>query len=63
MTRRLAWTLVTALGVLVAIGVPVGWSLTRPAETVGARAAEELAGTTPAAPTSSAPGTGLPPVG
>lgn len=55
--RRLIWTLVTALGVLVAVGVPVGWSLTRPAETVGAQAAEELAGTTPAAPSSAAPGT------
>lgn len=54
--RRRAWTLVTALGVLVAIGVPVGWSLTRPAETVGAQVAAELAGTTPAGPTATPTG-------
>lgn len=36
---------------LVAIGVPVGWSLTRPAETVDAGVAEGLASTTPAPPT------------
>lgn len=54
--RRYLWTLVTALGVLIAIGVPVGWSLTRPAENVGAQVAEELAGSPPAAPSSAARG-------
>ena len=53
--RRTTWVLVTALGVLVAIGVPVGWSLTRPAETVDAQVAEELASTSPAPSTAAAP--------
>lgn len=52
--RRTTWVAVMALGVLVAIGVPVGWSLTRPAETVDAQAAETLASSTPAPPTATA---------
>jgi sortase family protein len=46
--RRTTWAAVLALGVLVAIGVPVGWSLTRPAESVDAQVAETLASSTPA---------------
>ncbi|HEY6745127.1 MAG TPA: class F sortase [Mycobacteriales bacterium] len=64
--RRTTWVVVTALGVLVAIGVPVGWSLTRPAETVDAQVAETLASMTPApstaAPTASAVAAPVPPV-
>jgi hypothetical protein len=46
--RRLGWALVTAVGVLVSAGAPIGWSLTRPARTVGAGVAESLAGSLPA---------------
>lgn len=46
--RRLGWVLVTAFGVLVSAGAPIGWSLTRPALTVGAGVAESLADSTPA---------------
>jgi Sortase domain len=53
--RRTTWAAVLALGVLVAIGVPVGWSLTRPAETVDAQVAESLASSTPAPSTAAAP--------
>lgn len=65
--RRTTWAAVLALGVLVAIGVPVGWSLTRPAESVDAQVAETLASTTPApstaaAPTASATTVAVPPV-
>jgi hypothetical protein len=52
--RRLGWALLVAFGVLVAVGVPVGWSLTRPPETAGGRAAAALASATPA-PTRTAP--------
>lgn len=52
--RRTIGVAAVALGVLVAIGVPVGWSLTRPAETVDAQVAETLAGTTPAPSTAAA---------
>jgi Sortase domain len=44
-----------ALGVLVAIGVPVGWSLSRPAESVDAQVAETLASMTPAPSTAATP--------
>lgn len=46
--RRLGWALVTAVGVLVSTGAPIGWSRTRPARTVGAGVAESLADSTPA---------------
>lgn len=46
--RRLGWVLVTAVGVLVSTGAPIGWSLTRPARTGRAGLAESLADSTPA---------------
>jgi Sortase domain len=46
--RRLGWALLSAVGVLVSVGAPIGWSLTRPAQTVGAGVAESLADSTPA---------------
>lgn len=55
--RRLVWAVVAAVGVLVAVGVPLGWSLTRPAETVGAQVADELA-SSPAIPSPSASSAG-----
>jgi hypothetical protein len=53
MTRR-AWTVLTVLGVLLAVAAPVGWVLTRPPRTVGASTAEQLAGPTPGAPAAGA---------
>ncbi len=52
--RRLWWTGLLAVGVLVAVVVPTAWFVTRPPESVGADVAEALAEAT-AAPT--APGT------
>lgn len=46
--RRLGWAPLTAVGVLISIVAPIGWSLTRPARTVGAGVAESLAVSTPA---------------
>ena len=57
--RRRAWTVLTVLGVLLAVAAPVGWVLTRPPLTVGASAAEELAGAgadLPAGPRGATPG-------
>jgi Sortase domain len=52
--RRTTWAAAAALGVLVAIGAPVGWSLSRPAESVDAQVAETLADT-PSSPAAAAP--------
>src|SRR4051794_29628189 len=53
--RRWGWAVLTAVGVLVAAGAPIGWSLSRPAETVGAGVAETLADETITPTVSSAP--------
>jgi sortase (surface protein transpeptidase) len=50
MSKRTVWALVTVLGVLVAVGAPVSWALTRPPSSVGGAAAESLAAAPPAAP-------------
>jgi Sortase domain len=47
--RRLGPALLVGLGVLVAVGVPAGWFLTRAPETVNGRAAEALATRSPRA--------------
>lgn len=52
--RRLLWTVLTTVGVLVAVGAPVGWYASRSPETVGADVAEALAEAAPA-PTSPTP--------
>jgi Sortase domain len=47
--RRLSWALLVGIGVLVAVGVPAGWFLTRAPEMVNGRAAEALAAESPRA--------------
>lgn len=49
--RRTPWAVLVAAGVLVAVGAPTAWFVTRSSETVGADVAEALAEATPA-PTS-----------
>jgi Sortase domain len=53
--RRLGPALLAGLGVLVAVGVPAGWFLTRAPATVNGRAAEALAGQSPRPGSTAAP--------
>src|ERR671913_323993 len=46
--RRLVGVVLATVGLLVAVGVPLAWSLTRSPETVGADVAKALAEATPA---------------
>lgn len=54
--RRWLWTVLATVGVLVAVGAPVGWYAQRSPDTVGAAVAEALASATPAADPTPPPG-------
>ncbi len=63
--RRLGRVLLTAVGVPMSMGAPIGWSLTGPVETVGVGVPDPLADSTPApvatSPTVRRPAASMPP--